>query len=335
MTGMFAVLSVVASVFGIIAIGYAAGRSGYISADAGQGIADFAFKIAIPALLFHTIVTVRFEGVAPLGAIASFFGAAATVWLTSVVVTHVVLGRPMVDQPSIGITSAFGNTIMLGLPIGVGTFGQPALAPISAIIACHSPLLLLAAALHAAAVSDEATGEAAGGGQTEKNDGGAVSRALFASVSVLRQLSTQPLILAIAAALIWRATGLTLPKTLLSMAETLARAGVPAALVSLGLSLTAFKVAGDTRTVGAMLVLKMLLMPLVAAGLAYLLQLPPLSAAVVIMMASLPAGANAFLFASQSGHAVNAVSGAVAIGTALSVVTITAVLVAVQAAYRL
>jgi predicted permease len=76
-------------------------------------------------------------------------------------------------------------------------------------------------------------------------------------------------------------------------------------------------------------------MPLVAAGLAYLLQLPPLSAAVVIMMASLPAGANAFLFASQSGHAVNAVSGAVAIGTALSVVTITAVLVAVQAAYRL
>jgi len=335
MTGMFAVLSVVASVFGIIAIGYAAGRSGYISADAGQGIADFAFKIAIPALLFHTIVTVRFEGVAPLGAIASFFGAAATVWLTSIVVTHVVLGRPMVDQPSIGITSAFGNTIMLGLPIGVGTFGQPALAPISAIIACHAPILLMTAALHAVVVSVDISGESGSTATGGKSGAGIGQQVLSALAGVVRQLSTQPLILAIAAALIWRATGLTLPKTVLSMAETLARAGVPAALVSLGLSLTAFKVAGDTRTVGAMLILKMVLMPLVAAGLAYMLQLPPLSAAVVIMMASLPAGANAFLFASQSGHAVNAVSGAVAIGTALSVVTITAVLVAVQAAYRL
>ncbi len=327
MTGMVAILAVVSAVFGIIAIGYAAGRSGYISQSASLGIADFAFKIAIPALLFHTIVTVKFTGVAPLGVIASFFGAVAVVWLLSILLTRYVLRRPNLDQPSIGITSTFGNTIMLGLPIGVGTFGEAALAPISAIIACHAPILLVSATVHAALVH-AGTGDSAG----------ANSRPLGPAVmAVLQQLATQPLIVAIAAALAWRflsnMTGLALPSALLSIAEMLARAGVPAALVSLGLSLTGFKVGGDTRTLVAVLVLKMLAMPLVAAALALALQLPALSTAIVILMAALPAGANAYLFARQEGRVLNAVSGAVALGTALAIVTLTGILVVLQARF--
>lgn len=316
MSGLFTVLPVVTAVFGIIAIGYAAGRSGYISAEASKGIADFAFKLAIPALLFHTIVTAKFDAIAPLRVIASFFGAAALVWVGSILVTRFLLKRPVEDQPSIGITAAFGNTIMLGLPIGVGTFGDAALAPMSAIIACHSPALLLSAATHAALVSPG-------------RDGSSLQQSL---IEVARQLASQPLIVAIATALIWRTLGLPLPPPVQSIAEMLARAGVPAALISLGLSLTAFKVAGDTKTVGALIALKMLVMPAIAAVLAGLFALPPLSAAVVILMAALPAGANAYLFASQAGRAVNAVSGAVAIGTALAVVTLTLILVAVKPA---
>ncbi|MBX9926380.1 MAG: AEC family transporter [Hyphomicrobiaceae bacterium] len=318
---MLAILAVVSAVFGIIAIGFAAGRSGYISASASLGIADFAFKIAIPALLFHTIVTVRFTGVAPLGVIASFFGAVAVVWLLSILMTRFVLKRSVTDQPSIGITSTFGNTIMLGLPIGVGTFGEAALAPISAIIACHAPILLVSATIHAALVN----------ARNSNGENGSTRGLGEAVIVVLKQLASQPLILAIAVALAWRLTGLQLPTPILAIAEMLARAGVPAALVSLGLSLTAFKVEGDMRTVGALLVLKMLVMPLVAAGFAVALNLPALSSAIVILMAALPAGANAYLFARQEGAVVNAVSGAVALGTALAVVTLTMILVALQA----
>lgn len=310
---MFAVLSVVSAVFGIIAIGYAAGRQGYLSVDASRGIADFAFKIAIPALLFHTVVSAKFDGVAPAGVIASFFGAVGIIWLASIATTVLILGRAKTDQPSIAITATFGNTIMLGLPIGVSTFGEAALAPISAIIACHSPILLLAATLHAAATSEKG--------------GSSVGAALM---RVARQLAAQPIVVAILAALVCRIVGVPLPKPVLAMTEMLSRAGVPAALVSLGLSLAAFKVEGDMKTVGVMLLLKLLLMPAVAALLAVAFQLPPLSASVVIMMAALPAGANAYLFSSGSGRVVNAVSGAVALGTALSAISLTLILLALQ-----
>lgn len=311
---MTAILSTVFAVFGIIAIGYAAGRSGYLSAGASRGIADFAFKIAIPALLFHTIVTARFETVEPVGVIASFFGAVAVVWGLSVALTAFVLRRPAADQPSIAITAAFGNTIMLGVPIGVAAFGEQALAPISAIIACHAPILLLSATLHATATS----------GVPGATAGAAVTL-------VVRQLAGQPIVVAILCALIVRAIGLGLPRPVLTLVEMLSRAGVPAALVSLGLTLVSFKVAGDMATVGAMLVLKMAVMPIVAALFALALGLPALSAQVVVLIAALPAGANAYLFSVQTGRVVNAVSGAIAIGTALGAVTLTLVLLALKA----
>jgi hypothetical protein len=317
---MLSVLAIVAAVFGIIAVGYVSGRTGYLSEAAARGIADFAFKLAIPALLFHTIVTATFDGVAPLGVIASFFGAAAMVWIAGTLATGLLLRRPAVDQPSLAITATFGNTVMLGLPIGVASLGPDALAPISAIIACHSPLLLLTATLHSAAV-------------LERPGDGDTGRSLPAAlVHVARQLASQPIVVALIAAGIWRATGLPLPTPLPAMLETIARAGVPAALVSLGLSLATFKIGGDLPTVGVLLLLKLAAMPLVAAGLATALALPPLSASVVVLMAALPAGANAYLYSAQSGHAVAAASSAVALGTALSAVTLTLVLVLVKGA---
>jgi predicted permease len=314
---MTAVLSVVTAVFGIIAIGYAAGRTGYLAVAASRGIADFAFTIAIPALLFHTIVTARFDNVAPLGVLLSFYGAIVVVWAASLAVTAWVLRRPREDQPSVAMAATFGNTVMLGLPIGASALGQDALAPISAIIACHSPLLLLSATLHSAVVGSK-TGDPATPG------------ILPAMAGVARQLAHQPIVVALVAAGIVRLTGLSLPGPILTMAEMLSRAGVPAALIALGLSLATFKVEGDLRTVSALLVLKLLLMPLLAWAFAIGLALPPVSASAVVLMAALPAGANAYLFAQQNNRAVNAVSGAVAIGTALSAVTLTLVLIGLR-----
>jgi predicted permease len=43
----------------------------------------------------------------------------------------------------------------------------------------------------------------------------------------------------------------------------------------------------------------------------------------ITVLAACPTGANAYLFADRSGHALGAVSGAIAIGTALAAVTVT------------
>jgi predicted permease len=69
-------------------------------------------------------------------------------------------------------------------------------------------------------------------------------------------------------------------------------------------------------------VLKLLVLPIVGWGLAfYVFRLPYLQAAVVVLLCAMPAGANSFLFAQRYNRVVNSASGAVALGTALSLVT--------------
>jgi malonate transporter and related proteins len=308
---MIAILTIIAPIFGIIAIGYFAGRTGYLSETAARGIGDFAFNITIPALLFRTIVMAKFGEVAPLGILASFFGSAAAVWALSVLLTRFVLRRPAVDGPSIAMCAVFGNTVMLGLPIGVATFGNDALAPISVILAMHAPMFLLSATLHSAAV--------------ETREGQSVWQALAGTV---RTLARQPIIVAILGASVWRMTGLDVPGPLMSMLEMLSRAGVPAALVALGLSLRNFEVRGNVATLSVMLALKLVALPVFAAVMAYgVFRLPDISAKMVVLTAALPAGANPYLFALKTGRVVNSASGAVAIGTAMSAITLAVLLV--------
>ena len=306
---MTSILTIVGPVFAIIALGLVAARTEYLSEATGKGIADFAFLISIPALLFRTVLTARFEGVAPFGVMASFFGAAAIVWVASTVVTA-LLKRPAQDAPSIAMSAVFGNTVMLGLPIGVSAFGSEAMAPISVILGIHAPVFLTAATLHTALV------------ETRDGEG-----ALDALRSIGRQLATQPLIVAIAAGTILRVTGIGVPDVLMAVVDMLAKAGVPAALLSLGMSLKAFRIKGDTATVAALIGLKLVAMPALAALLAYeVFGLPRISAEVVALMSALPAGANSYLFAVKSGRAVNSASGAVALGTALSAITLSFVI---------
>ena len=306
---MIIITTIIAPIFAIVALGVWAGRSGYLTAEAGRGIADFAFNITIPALLFRTILQAQMGEIAPVAILASFFGAAAIVWILSTLVSVLILRRPVQDAPSIAMASVFGNTIMLGLPIGLGAYGPDALAPISVILAIHAPVFLASAAIHAAFV-------------TEQPD-----TSLAASLmTVMRQLTRQPFILAIVVATLWRLMSLPMPGPVLATIEMLAKAGVPAALIALGIQLARFEARGDVATLSAMMILKLVVMPLCTAALGrYVFDLSPLSLRVVTLMAALPAGANAYLFAVKSGRVANSASAAVAIGTAVSALTLTAI----------
>lgn len=107
----------------------------------------------------------------------------------------------------------------------------------------------------------------------------------------------------------------------------LGSAAIPCALVSLGLSLVGFRIVGQAPTLATILVLKLAAMPLIAWFVTRdVLDLPPLVAGVIILFAATPTGANAYLFARQHGRAVNSASASVALGTALSLVTASCVL---------
>jgi predicted permease len=298
------VLAIVAPVFALIAIGYGATRLGQLSGTTGKALAEFAFTLAMPALLFRTLATAKDVPISPLLIWLAYFGAVAVAWLLAMAATRLLLRRPAEDMAAIAMTAVYGNIVMIGIPLNLATFGEAAVAPMAVILSINTPLLwFLGTMLQAMATRS-----------------GSVSP-LATALGLIKDLARNPLILAILAGGAWRLTGWPLPALADGVLALLAQAGIPAALVSLGASLTNFAIAGQTPTLVTVIVLKLLIMPVIAALICLLLDLPPVVAGVVILFAAMPAGSNSYLFAMKFGRVVNSAAGAAALGTFLSAVT--------------
>ncbi len=303
-------LSIIAPIFGLILIGYLAGRFGILPSSAGKGIADFTFILAIPALLFRTIVHADFADADIAGTWGSFFIAAGASWLLSSLVALFVLGRTAREAPAISMAAVFGNTVMLGLPLAVATYGPSATTTIALVLAIHAPTLWLTGTLHQAFA-----------------DARAGTGGLPAPKALADELLHNPIIIGIAAGLAWRVSGLPLTDPIDEIVELLSQAGIPTALIALGLSLTGFRIKGQGPTLALVCLTKLTLMPAIAWLLAtYVFGLAPVPAGIVTILAAMPTGANAYLFAQRHGAAVNSSSGAVALGTLMAALTAAAVL---------
>lgn len=302
---MLPILTIVAPVFGIIAIGYAAGRFKLLSPGASQGISDFAFTLAIPALLCRTIAIAEFGTLSPLAVWTSFYAAGFATWGLATLLTRTVLKRPAEDAASIAMTATFGNTVMLGIPLAIGAFGAPASAVIALVLSIHAPMWWLVGMLHAQA------------------SGGQPGQPVLQIVStLLKDLVRNPIVIGIMVGVAWRVTGLQLPAALDRLLKLMADAGIPTSLVALGLTLVGFEIKGQLPTLTAIVILKLVFMPLVAWFMAAeVFALDRVTTGVIVILAAVPTGANAFLFASRIGRAVSSASGAVALGTLVAAVT--------------
>lgn len=305
------VFAIVAPVFGLIALGFLLARTNIMSKAAGDGLTEFVFTVAVPALLFRMMITAEpAAGAAPFALLTAYYGALAIIWLLAALATRALLKRSQRDGASIAMGSAFGNIVMLGIPLALDRFGTEAATPIAIIVSISSPLLWFSGTLHV---------------ELATRRGGTAIAPLLRDLIV--SLLRNPIILALVAGLAWRALGIGLHPIPNKMITLLGDAAIPGALVALGLSLTGFQIRGQMATMVVICTLSLIVAPAIAWLVAFhLFSLPPLWAGVAVLFAACPPGANAFLFASQYDAAKNSVSGAVALGTALSAVTVSLVL---------
>lgn len=309
-----ATVLIVAPVFALIAAGYAAVLFRFVSEGAHKGISEFAFSIAIPALLFRTIVVSEFPDVSPWRMWGAYYGALALTWIAALAISTFWRERRATREDGVvfAIGSVYGNIVMLGIPLVLSALGNAAAGPMSLILSVNTPLLWLCGILQMELVSRKRTGSV-----------------LSVIRPVLADLARNPLMLGIGFGVVWRFTGLGLNPVVDKTIELLAQAGSPAALIALGITLFRFEVKGEMLSVVVMSALKLLAMPAVAFVLAKLFNLPPIVTAVVVLFAAMPTGANAYIFAVQYQRLVNPVSGAVALGTLLAAVTLPVVVTVV------
>jgi malonate transporter and related proteins len=311
---MLAIINIVVPVFGILALGFAAARTKYVSDGAGRLIAEFAFKVAMPSLLFRAMLNIGPLPGSPWKLAASYLATILVVWIITTLATLLLLRRPALDAPSIAMGATFGNTVMLGIPLTLTAFGPEAAAPIALLVSIDTPLLWIIATLHIEFVR---RGSGSAGGASP----------LHALTLVFGDLIRNPIVVPLLLGTLWRFTGLGIPGMLDRILEILAGAAVPTALFSLGLSLAGYKIKGQIPTLSLIVVMKLAIYPAIAFAFAtWIFELPLLWTSILLLFAAMPVGANAFLFATQYERAVNSVSAAIAVSTAIAVVSVAVIL---------
>jgi malonate transporter len=302
---MSPILTTVLPVFGLIVLGFILAKVNIIDAAAGRGISLFVFNVAIPAFLFRTVSTMATQEAPPWNLWLAFFGGLALTWLAAAIASRCVSSLDYSSGAAASMASGFGNLALLGTPLALAHFGNIVAAPIGLILSIHAPSLWFAATLHRELARHSAN-----------------FSILNTARELLKQLATNAIVLALAAAALWRLTGLGLNPIPDRMLAMLSDAGVPTALVALGVSLAGYSLRGSWGGMFTLIAMKMILMPALVFTLArYAVTLPPLWIKLAVLFAAMPTGANAFLFSQKNNEAVPAVSGSIALGTGLAAIS--------------
>jgi predicted permease len=304
------ILTTVLPVFGLIVLGFAFARLKLLDGATARGLTQFVFMLAIPALLFRTVALMRPQEATPIGLWIAFFGGLAITWILTTLVSRKFDSLSASGGAAAAMAAGFGNVALLGTPLALAYYGEDAAVPVGLILSIHAPVLWFAATLQRELARHSNT-------ISVKR----LARELFFS------LASNAIVLALAAAAIWRLTGLGLHPVIDRMLSMLSDASIPTALFALGLSLATYSLRGQWSGMTVLIAMKMLLMPiLVFLALHYLISVPPLWAKIAVLLAAMPTGANAFLFAHRNEESVPAVSAAIALGTGLAAITVSILL---------
>jgi malonate transporter and related proteins len=298
-------------VFGVIAIAYAAAHFKLLDERVGDGLSDFVFVIAAPLLLFRTMVTADFHGTAPWSLWTAYFIGVIVAWAASDLAIKLFFGRDNRAGVVAGVSGAFSNLVFLGMPLMLGVFGQNGFAILSLIVAVHMPVMMAASiTLHELAM---------------RRDGVFKGESHWIAVigSFFNSLLRNPFVLGILAGWIWRLLGLRMPDAADALIETLSGVAGPVALFAMGMGLKKFGISGNIAAALLMSAVKLVLMPAVVLGAAWLIGLPPFTAKIAVVASALPAGVNSYLIATRFGTGQALASNSMVMATALSALTLT------------
>ncbi len=303
---MFAVLTQTAPFFALIGLGYGAGRTGFFGPAATAALTKFVFYFALSAMLL------RFSANLQLGDVFDWIFVWAYLLGTGLVyllVTAVALirGRGIEEAAVEAQCGVIGNSGFLGIPLLAMLMGEAAIGPVMMVLAVD---LVVFGSLIVILI-------------TGHRDGRISPRAL---VTVGKGLLTNPMIVSIVLGFSWSATGAPLPGPVNEFLVILGAAATPGALFAIGASLATKS--AERLSVAVWLSTSKLVLHPAAVALMALVVFPvePFAASVMIAAAALPVAGNVYILAQHYGVAPQRVSASILVSTAVSILTVSAVI---------
>lgn len=299
------VFSAILPVFGILILGYLAARFGFMEESAIDGLSKFVFNFAVPLLLFRKLALTALPDPIPWELPIAYYGGVFAIFLFAAALGVGLFRRGPAEAISYGAASCYGNGILIGIPIVLATYGDRASLPLFIVVGIHTLVLVPVISLGYALAGGKGRGLAGTFGD------------------IAGDLVRNPILIGMAGGLFYGRYGPALPQVVGETMRLLGEASMPAALFAVGGTLARYSIGGQVPHAIALSLVKLALLPLVVWLLAAeLFGLPLLWTQVAVLLAALPSGVTAFLFANRYGAAKNTVTTTIVLSTFLGLATV-------------
>ncbi len=296
----------------LIAIGFIAGRAGFIKAASVKDLSNLAFNVFLPPLLFRTMANMHVDNL-QLKPLVAYLGAMAVLY-------GIVLAMAGVNRRGavLGLAATYGNTVMIGIALIGFAYGEQGLAILLSLVSVHALIMLTAASVILELVVARENRLAL--------PLDAQPHVLQTALLALRNALLQPVTIPIIAGLLYAQTGWGIPTVIDKPLHMLGTAFSPLAVVLVGITLASTPVGTHLRTALGLSLLKNFGHPVLVVLNGMLLGLHGLPLTVMAVTAALPMGANVFLFAQRYDAAQDLVTASVAVSSLMALASVALVL---------
>lgn len=292
--------------FGLIGLGYFAGRRGFFSAEATAYLTKFVFYFALSAMLIQFSANLNLRDVFDWTFVWAYL-LGTTVVYVFVTIIGLIERLPVGEAAVEAQCGVIGNIGFLGIPMLALLLGEGAVGPIMMMLAVD---LLIFGSLIVILITGSREGR--------------ITPKIFGTIG--KGLGTNPMIVSIALGFLWSSLSLPIPVPLNEFLTYLGAAATPCALFAIGASLS--QKSAERMTVAIYLTLcKLIVHPVaVAVSALVLFDVEPYAASVMIAAAALPVAGNIYIVAQHYGVAPQRASAAIFLSTVVSIVTVPVVI---------
>lgn len=267
----------------------------------GRPLARVTIYLFTPSLVFTALVRADLGATGGLRLVALVLAHLA-VLLALVLLVARLLRLPQVDRHGMALSTTFYNAGNYGLPVALFAFGEDGFR-LATVVFVVSAMVAHSLGVYLASAGRNAPWQAAG--------------------DILRL----PMIYAAVLGVLCSRLDWAVPEALWRPLEVMAQGAIPLLLITLGVHLAQAPSAGLSGALGAIIILRLVVSPVLAAALLPWFGLTGVAANVAVLATAMPTAVNAFLLAERFDTAPALVAGAVLATTVASVVTVTLVLV--------